>query len=684
MDLFLKLPFLLLLLSSLFMQPISPLEFLFDGFNSLNLLLSGDSQLVSGRLVLTNDTTFSIGHAFYPLPLTSRPFVSPFSTSFIFSIAPYKDLLPGHGFALFFAPTTALLPTSPAQHLGLFNRTSNGSPQNHIFAVEFDTFENAEFADIDDNHVGVDVNSLSSVASYPAGRWDSGRFQGMNLNSGENFQAWVDYYFVGGNNLMPRLNVSMALAGQRKPDRPSISLELNLTSVFKEEAYVGFSAATGQRVEGHRILGWSFSERNFSLSEGLVTTGLPDYRLKGENGGIRSKAFIVGLSVGGLVLFGVVLIMGLLWFRKRRKKGGEEEGIEDWEIEYWPHRVPYQDILSATKNFSETQLVGNGGNSRVFKGVLAGSRAEVAIKCVSHESQEGVREFATEVSSIGRLKHRNLVGLRGWCKSPKEFMLIYDYMENGSLDSRIFEGMGGEVMGWDTRVRVLKDVANGVLYLHEGWEARVLHRDIKASNVMLDKDMCAKLGDFGLVRMYEHGQLAHTTRVVGTAGYMAPEVVKSGKASVKTDVFGFGVLILEVVCGRRPLEDGLEPLVEWVWSKLEQGDLSGALDPRLNGSIEVDEEVVDRLLRLGLLCTCPDPSTRPTMRQVVRTLEDPRSEDLEGESIVLRPEPKLGSTDPVWSRRPGPSGDHPTLGDLQLSLSSSMSISDSDVIVDGR
>ncbi|ERN20496.1 L-type lectin-domain containing receptor kinase VII.1 isoform X1 [Amborella trichopoda] len=682
MDLFLKLPF--LLLSALFLQPISPLEFLFNDFDSSSLLLSSDSQLVSGRLVLTNDTTFSIGHAFYPLSLTTRPFLSPFSTSFIFSITPNKDLLPGHGIALFFAPTTALLLTSPAEYLGLFNQTSDRSPQSHIFAIEFDTSENPDLADIDDNHVGVDVNNATSVASHSAGKWDSGKFEGMDLKNGENYQAWVDYYYVGGNNSMPRLNVSMALAGQRKPGWPLISLELNLTSVFNEEAYVGFSAATGQRVETHRILGWSFSERNFSLSEGLVTSGLPDYRLKAKNGVIGSKAFIVGLSNGGLVVFGLILIIGFLWFRKRRNRGGEDEGIEDWEIEYWPHRVPYQDILSATKNFSETQLLGNGGNSRVFKGVLAGSRAEVAIKCVSHESQEGVREFAAEVSSIGRLKHRNLVGLRGWCKSPKEFILVYDYMENGSLDNRIFQGMGGEVMGWAARVRVLKGLADGVLYLHEGWEARILHRDIKASNVMLDEDMCAKLGDFGLARMYEHGQLAHTTRVVGTAGYMAPEMVRSGKASVKTDVFSFGVLILEVVCGRRPLEDGCEPLVEWVWSMLEQGDLIGALDPRLSGSSEVDEEVVDQLLRLGLLCTCPNPSTRPTMRQVVRTLEDPGSDDLDGDSVVLRPEPKLGFTDPVWSWRPGPSEDHPTFGDLQLSPSWSMSISDSDVIVDGR
>ncbi|KAK1326009.1 L-type lectin-domain containing receptor kinase VII.1 [Acorus calamus] len=154
-----------------------------------------------------------------------------------------------------------------------------------------------------------------------------------------------------------------------------------------------------------------------------------------------------------------------------------------------------------------------------------------------------------------------------------------------------------------------------MVYLHEGWEQRVLHRDIKASNVMLDGDMIGRLGDFGLARVHSHGWAGATTSVVGTVGYMAPEVVREGRATDKTDVFGFGVLVLEVVCGRRPIgEDGSQPLIEWVLGLMEGGDLVSALDPWIRRTREYDEEEVTRVLKVGLLCTCTDPMTRPSMR----------------------------------------------------------------------
>jgi serine/threonine protein kinase len=169
--------------------------------------------------------------------------------------------------------------------------------------------------------------------------------------------------------------------------------------------------------------------------------------------------------------------------------------------------------------------------------------------------------------------------------------------------------------------RILKEVAYAVLYLHEGWEVKVVHRDIKASNVLLDKDMNAKLGDFGLARMQNHGQISSTTKLVGTVGYMAPEVIKIGRASTHTDVYMFGILILEVMCGRRPLEEGKEPLVEFVWKFMVQGELVSALDERLRAKGEFSLQEMERVLHLGLLCAYPEPKSRPTMRQVVNILE---------------------------------------------------------------
>lgn len=365
--------------------------------------------------------------------------------------------------------------------------------------------------------------------------------------------------------------------------------------------------------------------------------------------------------------------------------------MEDWELEYWPHRIRYNDISAATKGFSEENVIGLGGNGKVYKGVLGSGSIEIAVKCIPHESQHGMKEFLAEVSSLGRLKHRNLVGLIGWCKPDKGgLMLAYEYMENGSLDKRVFFSDCDEssMLSWDARLRVLKDVAAGVLYLHEGWEVSVLHRDIKASNVLLDKSMNGRLGDFGLARMHEHGQALGTTRVVGTVGYMAPEVVRTGKASAKTDVFGFGVLALEVVCGRRPVEDGYPPLVEWVWGLMEKGEMVMALDGRLRLKGGWDKEEVERVLHLGLVCAHPDPSLRPSMRQVVKVLEGERDvEESVGdgmETYLLQNAESESSWFAKYQRWAVGRANHPTFQDVKQSLSSSISLSSSDIIVEGR
>ncbi|KAF6166862.1 hypothetical protein GIB67_026641 [Kingdonia uniflora] len=659
----------------------TPIDFILNGFNSSSdLLLYGNSTLGEHVLTLTTPSSFTIGRALYPTKVTKD---SSFFTSFIFSISPFKDSLPGHGFVFLFTPSTGISGASSAQHLGLFNRTNDGSSENHVFGVEFDVFENPEFNDIDNNHVAVNLNSLTSAAAHPAGYWVDGdekgeSFHELKLNNGVNYQVWIDYYNYS-------LFVRMAPAGMNRPERALIDMPFNLSLILLDEMYIGFTAATGTLVESHRILSWSFSNSNRFISEALVTSNLPSFVPPGKSA-VRSKGFIVGIT--SLVVFVVGCSAGIYlgFVKRKRRKKREREDMEGWELEYWPHRITYQKIYIATNGFSEENVIGFGGNGKIYKGVMVGG-AEVAVKQICQTNEQGAREFLAEVSSLGRLKHRNLVALRGWSKKEKgSLILVCDYMENGSLDKRVFDCEERLMLSWEERIRVLKDVADGILYLHEGWEFKVLHRDIKASNVLLDRDMNGRLGDFGLARIHGHGQVVSSTRVVGTVGYMAPEIVRNGRASAQTDVFALGILILEVVCGRRPIEDGKVPLVDWVWGLMEREELVNALDGRLRAKGGYDYEEVERVLHLGLLCAYPDPRTRPTMRQVAKVFEgtiNVYESDREGIEVSLLD--KMKSTN-MWSKHIKSSHHrgYPTFMQIRESLSSSMSLSESDIIVEGR
>ncbi|CAJ2660470.1 unnamed protein product [Trifolium pratense] len=597
---------------------VSTTEFVYNtNFNSTNISLYGNATIQNSILTLTNATYFSIGRAFYPQKVLTKPLNSstllPFATSFIFSVAPIKKVLPGHGFAFIFTPSRGVNGTTSAQYTGLFNYTNEGNPNNHVLGVEFDIVQNQEeFNDINDNHVGVDINSLRSLSSHDAGFWggkDDNEFKVLKIKSGENYQVWIEF-------IHSRLNVTMARAGQRRPRVPLISINVNLSGVLMDETYVGFCAATGRLIDSTKILAWSFSNTNFSIGDALVTDNLPSFvPRKGWFSG--AKAIAVGVtSVVCLLIIGCGCVVFFILYR--RNKAAEE--TEEWELEYWPHRINFEEIHAATRGFSEENVVVVGGNKSVYKGVLQGF--EVAVKRITQE-REGMQEFLAEVSSLGRLKHKNLVGLIGWCKKEKgNLILVYDFMNNGSLDKWIFECEDGKMLTWKERIQVLKNVSTGIQYLHEGWEVKVLHRDIKATNVLLDKDMNARLGDFGLALMHEHhGQVASTTKVLGTLGYIAPEVIRTGRASTMSDVFGFGILVLEVICGRRPIEEDKPGLIEWVESQMVLGQLHNAVDQRLKAKGGYPIEEAERLLHLGLLCSNSDPSVRPIMRQVVKMLE---------------------------------------------------------------
>jgi len=612
-------------------------EFAYDGFRGAGLSLDGMAAVTpAGLLLLTNDTNMassqqndtamSKGHAFHPVPVRFRRAapgaggaaggeVPSFSTTFVFAIVSEFLDLSTSGFAFLVAPTMDLSTAMPQQYLGLFNGTDNGDPRNRVFAVELDTVRNPEFADINNNHVGVDVNSLNSSAAAPAGYYDDadGAFRNLSLISREPMQVWVDY-----DAATAAVTVAMAPARRPRPKRPLLSTNVNLSAVIAGTAYVGFSSASSIVLVKHYVLGWSFSLGGEAPA--LDYARLP--RLPRIGPKPRSKALAVALPIATTATVLAAVAVGFFLLRRRRRYA---ELREDWEMEFGPHRFAYKDLYDATDGFKDRRLLGAGGFGRVYRGVLPGSRTEVAVKKVSHGSRQGMKEFVAEVVSIGRLRHRNLVPLLGYCRRKGELLLVYDYMPNGSLDRHLHGGAGEPVLGWARRLHIIRGVAAGLLYMHEDWEKVVVHRDIKASNVLLDGEMNGRLGDFGLARLHDHGDDPHTTRVVGTMGYLAPELVRTGRATTRSDVFAFGAFVLEVACGRRPIEeeeeeeDGRFVLVEWVLGHWREGSIAGAVDARLGS--EFDAAEVDLVLRLGLACLHPSPAARPSMRQVTQYLD---------------------------------------------------------------
>ncbi|CAM8899584.1 unnamed protein product [Rhodiola kirilowii] len=587
-------------------------EFFYNSFADSNtsLSLNGVAKVeTNGTIRLTNDTRRLLGHAFYTKPIrfkkSAQSKAFSFSTAFTFAIVPEFRNLGGHGMAFVIAISKELTGAFPSQYLGLLNASNNGNTTNHIFAVEFDTVQDFEFGDINDNHVGIDINSMTSETSMTASYILGGEI--LNLKSGKTIEAWIDY--DGVSNLV---NVSLSPFSE-KPTSPLLSYKVDLSPILQETMFVGFSASTGLLASSHYVFGWSFKMNGAARS--LQFPSLPS--LPGPKRSHRDLILEVSIST---ILFIIFSLASTIYLIRKIKNA---DFIKAWEFNVGPHRFSYKELKKATKNFLDKELLGSGGFGKVYKGVLPKSKVHVAVKRIAHGSRQGLREFAAEIGIMGRLRHRNLVQLLGWGRRRGDLLLVYNYMPNGSLDKYIYENEAAQVLSWEERFKIIKNVASGLLYLHEGWEQTVIHRDVKAANVLLDSEMNGRLGDFGLAKLCEHGVNPSTTRVVGTLGYLAPELTKTGKPTTGSDVFAFGALLLEVVCGRRPIErkrSGDEMiLVDWVWGKWEEGAVLDVMDKRLRGQFDETEAIV--VLKLGLMCSNDVGVGRPTMRQVVRYLE---------------------------------------------------------------
>ncbi|GLT38956.1 hypothetical protein SLA2020_131690 [Shorea laevis] len=471
--------------------------------------------------------------------------------------------------------------------------------------------KNVEFEDIDDNHVGIDVNGLTSKVSHGAGYYvdGTGQFINLTLISGQPMQVWVEY-----NNLEQRMNVTLAPINVPKPKLPLLSLSRNLSPIVNDTVYIGFSASTGTVVTSHYVLGWSFMING--QAEELVISQLP--KLPHREPEQTLKYLTIGLPLISLTLV-FATVSGVVYFIKGKREFADV--VEDWELDYGHQRFKYKDLYVATNGFEDKGLLGSGGFGKVYRGTLPTSKSEIAVKKVSHESGQGMKEFVAEIVSIGGLRHRNLVQLLGYYRRKGELLLVYDYMPNGSLDKYLY-GQPNVTLNWGQRFRVIKGVASALLYLHEEWEQVVIHRDVKASNVLLDGELNGRLGDFGLSRLYDHGTDPQTTR----GGYSRVPSAgahpnKEGHNQYRSVCFW--CIFLEVACGRRPIEPQGETedliLLDPVFLFWQRGEILEIRDPKLGMDFVANE--VELVLKLGLLCSHSDPRARPSMRQVVQYLE---------------------------------------------------------------
>ncbi|XP_028767769.1 putative receptor-like protein kinase At4g00960 [Neltuma alba] len=279
-------------------------------------------------------------------------------------------------------------------------------------------------------------------------------------------------------------------------------------------------------------------------------------------------------------------------------------------------------IEAATNKFSQENCLGQGGFGQVYKGILSNGQ-EIAVKRLSKSSGQGVEEFKNEVLLIARLQHRNLVALLGFCIEGQEKILIYEYVPNKSLDYFLFGSQKIKVLNWEERCKIIGGVARGILYLHDYARVKIIHRDLKTSNILLDNEMNPKISDFGMAKMVGIHEIEESTsNIVGTYGYMSPEYAMFGQYSEKSDVFSFGVIVLEMISGRKitSSQDQSHGLLNYAWNQWKEEKILDVLDSSLNEPESLNE--VDKCIQIGLLCVQENPEARPSMATVVSYLSN--------------------------------------------------------------
>lgn len=605
-------------------QAATPPNFSFDGFNltqdgdSLEFIGSGTS-IDGGALQITPDTTNNdpslhnqFGRIMYKHPFNmwlSDEIQASFNSSFVINI--FRNTAPawnaGEGLAFLIAPDLSVPDASYGQWLGLTNAINDGKQANRIVAIEFDT-EKQDY-DPNDNHIGLNINSVNSTATVSLDDYNIE----LSPEVPTNYRVWVHY-----NGTSKVMEVYMVQDGQPKPEKPLLSRTINLKEYVNQKSYFGFAASTGNpQIELNCVLKWSL-----------------------EIDDLQKKSDLLWLKIGagvGVPLVTLLILCGVLYLnnRKRRGGGGDEEckalGTQLRWLPGMPREFKYKDLKKATNNFHESMRLGQGGFGVVYKGILQDkdhkTSTEIAVKKFSRDSTQSKDDFLAELTIIHRLRHKHLVRLVGWCYEKGKLLLLYDFMPNGSLDKHLYEASNQKTLNWRHRYRILAGVASALHYLHNEYDQKVVHRDLKASNILLDSDYNARLGDFGLARALDNERNSYAelglAGVPGTMGYVAPECFHTGRATPESDVYGFGAVVLEVICSRSPgisinHHQRLYSLVDWVWMLHREGNIEEAVDERL-GNDYVDDEA-RKLLLLGLACSHPIASDRPQTQDIFQII----------------------------------------------------------------
>ncbi|XP_023545200.1 L-type lectin-domain containing receptor kinase IX.1-like [Cucurbita pepo subsp. pepo] len=588
----------------LFLSPdqIHSISFKINDFDSHsdNMVYHGDAKPLNGSISFNGQ----LGWATYAQSLRlcdhSKGHLSNFKTHFSFLIPNYNQTnstVHSNGLAFFLAPSEFNPPlNSSGSFLGLYNSTRNESFHSQIVHLEFEW-------DPPFQHMGINRNSIVSSIYSP---WNSSDFQ-------KKTHVWISYNATAKN-----LSVSLN-------NNATLSHHIDLLKILPEKVTIGFSTS----VQNLSIEFWEFSSSDFDAN----------YEENDDNLHMEESEKAINMKLLAVLIawVGVFVIAILAIFVVSLARSGAEEEKKDEQQQHAgmklasiysdlnkeassPRRFSYRYLAMATDNFSMNGKLGQGGFGTVFKGHLPGANKTVAVKRSSNGSMQGKREYVSEVKIISHMRHNNLVQLIGWCheRDNSEFLLVYEFMPNGSLDSHLFGK--GPPLPWPLRYKISLGLASALLYLHEEWEHSVIHRDIKSSNVLLDFNFTPKLGDFGLARLAKHELNSKTPGLVGTFGYMAPEYISSGRASKESDIFSFGVVLLEIVSGRKCCDHSGKGLIEMVWDAYGRGEVVEAiLDEKLReGFVEVRE--VERLSVVGLWSAHPDAAQRPSIKQVIQVL----------------------------------------------------------------